>query len=114
MEHVRRLSTRQQCSFCLAVNFFINDTNVKVLDKITSKGKHIGQNGANLFFFFLECRMLLFVCVTPETRLSSLQFSLLSSKDSSLMAKVSIAEHAGLYSLHLGGEVWKSPLVPRL
>lgn len=36
----------QHYSVCLVVNFFINDTNVKVLDKIISKS-HISQNVAS-------------------------------------------------------------------
>lgn len=37
----------QQYSVHLVVNFFINDTNIKVLDKIISKSKHIGQKVAS-------------------------------------------------------------------
>lgn len=82
--------------------------NVKALDKIISKSKHVGQKVARS-----KCRNVVICMHYPEARLSSLQFYLLSSKDScSLMSNVSIAEYAVLYSLYIGGEVQEPPLVP--
>lgn len=82
--------------------------NVKALDKITSKSKHIGQKVARS-----KCRNVIICVLYPEASLSSIQFYLLSSKDScSLMSNVSIAEYAMLYSLYVGGEVRELSLVP--
>lgn len=82
--------------------------NVKALDKIISKSKHIGQKVARS-----KCRNVIICVLYPEASLSSIQFYLLSSKDScSLMSNVSIAEYAMLYSLYVGGEVRELSLVP--
>lgn len=82
--------------------------NVKALNKIISKSKHIGQKVAKS-----KCRNIIVCVLYPEARLSSIQFYLLSTKDScSLMSSVSIAEYAMPYSLYVGGEVREPPLVP--